>query len=92
MLFVLKGPVFSELQRCLPSSLRFSVSASCGGQEGTAAGHEMPTPHPQFTGISGLRWLEGPGILMERESVKAFAGKSLISRAESQPENPEPCR
>ena len=46
-----------------------------GWQEGT----ESP-PCPQFTGTTRLGQLEGPGILMGRESPQAFGEKSLTSK------------
>ena len=61
--------------------------AGRGQQEGT--GHP---PCPQFTGTSGFRQREGPGILMGRELAQAFGSKSFTSKAESGPEDPEPCR
>ena len=61
--------------------------AGRGPQEGT--GHP---PCPQFTGTTGLGQLEGPGIFFGRESAQVFSGKSLTSRAESGPRDPEPCR
>ena len=61
--------------------------AGSGLQEGTGR-----PPCPQFMGTSGLRQLEGPGILMGRESTQAFGGKYFTCRAETGPEAPEPCR
>ena len=58
------------------------------GTEGTAGGRRTPTL-PQFMGTSGLRQMEGPWIMMGRETVQAFGGKSLSSRATSGPEDPE---
>ena len=51
----------------------------------------MPTLFPAHENHRA-RQLEGPGILMERESAQAFSGKSLTCRADSWPEAPEPCR
>ena len=59
--------------------------AGRGPQEGKG---RPPCPHLMVT--SGLRQLEGPGILMGRESAQAFSGKSLTCRAESGPEAPNP--
>ena len=62
-------------------------SAGRGPQEGTGC-----PLCPLVRGTTGLGHLEGPGILMGRESAQAFSGKSLPSRAESGPRDLEPCR
>ncbi|XDA83888.1 hypothetical protein R6Z07M_013741 [Ovis aries] len=69
------------------SLLSLDVQGMRVRQEGTGR-----PPCPQLTGTTGLGQLEGPGILMERESAQALSGKSLTSRAESQPRDPERCR
>ena len=63
----------------------------CRAGRGPQVGTGRPR-YPQFMGTTGLRQLEGPAILMGRESAQAFHGKSFTCRAESGPEAPEPCR
>ena len=81
----------SELQTCLPSSLRFPSSARCGSREGTTGRHGTPSLPP----VHGNLRAQAAGGAKEpyrRESAQAFGGKSLTSRAESGPEDRKTCR
>ena len=61
------------------------------GREGTAGGHGTPTL-PPVHGNHRARAAGGARDPYLRESAQAFGGKSLTSRAESGPRDPEPCR
>ena len=61
------------------------------GREGTAGGHETSTLPP----VHGNHRAQAAGGARDpygTESAQAFGGKSLTSRAESGPKDPEPCR